>query len=160
MPECWIALGANLGDREASLKSAVRAMSRFSQVVQMSSLYETEPVGFASQPPFLNAVAKIVTGLDAQALLGQLLGIEQTLGRERTVPNGPRIIDLDLLFYGDLTVHEPGLEVPHPRLHQRRFVLAPLAEIEPALLHPLLKQTVAELLAQLPAGEWVRQRPS
>jgi 2-amino-4-hydroxy-6-hydroxymethyldihydropteridine diphosphokinase len=156
MPDAWIALGGNLGDREASLGAALQEASRFSDIVQVSSFYETEPVGFAEQPPFLNAVARLRTELDPRSLLDHLLAVEHQLGRARTIRNGPRVIDLDLLLYGQSVIDEPGLEIPHPRLHERRFVLAPLAELAPGLIHPVLQQTIAELLAKLPEGEWVR----
>ncbi len=157
MPEAWVALGCNLGDREMSLRTALRAVGSFCGILRLSSIYETEPVGFADQPAFLNAVVNVATELDARTLLNRLLQVERDMGRERTLRNGPRAIDLDLLIYGELVLKEPALEVPHPRLHERRFVLAPLAELVPDLVHPALGQTIAGLLAQLPAGEWVRR---
>ncbi len=159
MTEAFVALGANLGNRAASLERALRGIASFSEIVRVSSVYETEPVGLADQPTFLNAVAQISTGLNARQLLTNLLEIEQSLGRERSVRNGPRMIDLDLLLYGSSVISEPGLEVPHPRLNQRRFVLAPLAEIAPKLVHPVLGVTMVNLLSQLPEGEWVRVCP-
>lgn len=159
MTEAFVALGANLGDRAASLGEALHAIGSFGEIVRVSSMYETEPVGLADQPTFLNAVAQISTGLNARQLLTHLLDIEQSLGRARTVRNGPRVIDLDLLLYGSSVIAEPGLEVPHPRLSERRFVLAPLAEIAPELVHPVLGLTMAKLFSQLPQGEWVRVCP-
>lgn len=156
MADAWIALGGNLGDRKGSLHAALMEISRFSEIVRVSSFYETEPVGFASQPPFLNAVAQLRTDLEAREVLNQLLAVEKKLGRERAIRNGPRVIDLDLLLYDDAIIDEPGIEVPHPRLHERRFVLTPLAELAPDLVHPIFQHTMAALLASLPEGEWVR----
>ena len=156
MNEAFVALGANLGNRADSLKEALRAIGSFGEIMRVSSVYETEPVGLADQPTFLNAVAQISTGLNARQLLTQLLEVEQRLGRTSAVRNGPRVIDLDLLLIGSSVIAEPGLVVPHPRLNERRFVLAPLAEIAPELVHPVLGVTMAKLFSQLPEGEWVR----
>jgi 2-amino-4-hydroxy-6-hydroxymethyldihydropteridine diphosphokinase len=135
----YIGLGSNLGDREATLR---RALARLNatlgvRVVAVSSFRETDPVGFTEQPKFVNAVAAVETELDPRALLETLLSIERAMGRTRDAPRfGPRTIDLDLLLYEDRVVDEPGLQVPHPRLHERTFVLEPLAELEPALIVP------------------------
>ncbi|HET6220256.1 MAG TPA: 2-amino-4-hydroxy-6-hydroxymethyldihydropteridine diphosphokinase [Acidobacteriaceae bacterium] len=152
MPTAYIALGSNLGDREQTLATATDRLGRLGRVEACSSLYETEPVGFHDQPAFLNAVVALETKLDPLPLLHALLAIERELGRDRSdgVPNGPRILDLDLLLMGDSIVAEDELTLPHPALAQRRFVLAPLAEIAPHLRHPQRNQTMAELLAQLP----------
>jgi 2-amino-4-hydroxy-6-hydroxymethyldihydropteridine diphosphokinase len=135
----YVGLGANLGDRERTLRAAVDALSAEQgiEVVAVSTLRETEPVGVGVQPPFLNGAAALDTTLAARELLGRLLEIEQRFGRVR-VPgaHGPRTLDLDLLLYGDEQIDEPGLTVPHPRLHERRFVLEPLAELAPALVVP------------------------
>jgi 2-amino-4-hydroxy-6-hydroxymethyldihydropteridine diphosphokinase len=152
MPVAYIALGSNLGDREEILAGATDRLGRLGRVVARSSLYETEPVGYRDQPAFLNAVLALETELEPTPLLHALLVIERELGRDRShgVLNGPRILDLDLLLMGDSIVAEGELTLPHPALAQRRFVLAPLAQIAPQLRHPQLKQTMADLLAQLP----------
>jgi 2-amino-4-hydroxy-6-hydroxymethyldihydropteridine diphosphokinase len=141
----FVALGANLGDREASLRRAAELIG----ARRLSTIRETEPWGYAHQPEFLNAAAELDTGLAPRALLDRLRGVELELGRTRTGPRyGPRAIDLDLLLYGDETIDEPGLTVPHPRLHQRVFVLEPLAELDPALVVPG-KGLVSALLAAI-----------
>jgi 2-amino-4-hydroxy-6-hydroxymethyldihydropteridine diphosphokinase len=141
----YIGLGANLGDREA----AIRAAAELIGVDRLSSIIETEPWGYEDQPRFLNAVAELDTELPPRLLLELLLEVERLLGRERSGPRyGPRTIDLDLLLYGDERIDEPGLEVPHPRLHERRFVLEPLAELAPDLEIPGWG-TVREALAGL-----------
>ncbi|HEY8668960.1 MAG TPA: 2-amino-4-hydroxy-6-hydroxymethyldihydropteridine diphosphokinase, partial [Tepidisphaeraceae bacterium] len=124
------------------------------QLVRSSCLLENPAVGGpADSPAFLNAAAELFTTLSPRALLNRLLEIERELGRSRTEKWGPRILDLDLLLYGDDIVDEPSLTIPHPLLHQRRFVLGPLAEIAPRLMHPLLQRTIKQLLASLPAGK-------
>jgi 2-amino-4-hydroxy-6-hydroxymethyldihydropteridine diphosphokinase len=135
----YVGLGANLGDREQNLRSALEALASVPrvQVVAVSSFRETEPVGYTDQPRFLNAAARLETSLTPRELLDALLQIERSLGRTRTGPRyGPRTIDLDLLLYGDESVDEPGLRVPHPRLAERAFVLEPLAELDPSLVVP------------------------
>jgi 2-amino-4-hydroxy-6-hydroxymethyldihydropteridine diphosphokinase len=135
----YVGLGSNMGDRERMLWSAVHMLT-FNpevEVVAMSSIRETDPVGIVDQPPFLNAAIAIDTELEPRALLDLLLSIERELGRTRDGPRfGPRTIDLDLLLYGDEIVEEPGLTIPHPRLHERRFALEPLAELDPDLAVP------------------------
>jgi 2-amino-4-hydroxy-6-hydroxymethyldihydropteridine diphosphokinase len=147
----WIGLGSNVGDRRALLRRAIAALEREPQVeVQaVSSIRETEPVGYLDQPRFLNAVARVSTDLPPRALLERLLEIERRLGRARTGPRfGPRTIDLDLLLYGAEEIAEPGLEVPHPRLHERAFVLEPLVELDPTLVVPR-RGSVQTLLARI-----------
>jgi 2-amino-4-hydroxy-6-hydroxymethyldihydropteridine diphosphokinase len=152
MPTAYIALGSNLGDREETLASATEFLGRLGRVEARSSLYETEPVGFHDQPPFLNAVLALETKLDPVALLHALLAIERELGRDRShgVLSGPRTVDLDLLLMGETVMVGEELTLPHPALVRRRFVLAPLAEIAPELRHPQRHQTMAALLALLP----------
>jgi len=139
MARAYIGLGANLGDREVTLPSAVAALDATEgvQVVAVSSFRETEPVGYLDQPTFLNGAAAVETTLSPRELLDALLAVERSLGRTREGPRfGPRTIDLDLLLYGDESVDEPGLTVPHPRLHERAFALEPLAELDPGLVVP------------------------
>jgi 2-amino-4-hydroxy-6-hydroxymethyldihydropteridine diphosphokinase len=135
----YVGLGANLGEREATIRAAVEALAAEEgvEVVAVSRLRETEPVGVGEQPTFLNGAAALDTALSARDLLDRLFEIEQRFGRVR-IPgeHGPRTLDLDLLLYGDETIDEPGLTVPHPRLYERRFVLEPLAELAPGLLVP------------------------
>jgi 2-amino-4-hydroxy-6-hydroxymethyldihydropteridine diphosphokinase len=137
----YIGLGANLGDREATIRQAVEAIddeASYSWLLLLSALRDTDPVGLEDQPTFLNGVAMIATTASARELLDYLLDLELRLGRDRTsaLPGGPRTIDLDLLLYGDEIIDEPGLRVPHPRLHERKFVLEPLAELAPSLEIP------------------------
>jgi 2-amino-4-hydroxy-6-hydroxymethyldihydropteridine diphosphokinase len=144
----YLSLGSNLGDRAANLALAIDALSAIGvHVLRRSSIYETEPVDFLAQPWFLNCVVEAETRLDPLPLLGALQGIEHSMGSQKLVPRGPRIIDLDILFYGAAIVREHGIEIPHPRLSDRRFVLVPLAEIAPNFLHPVSRATIQELLS-------------
>ena len=145
----YVGLGSNLGDRAGNLLLAVRGMMEAGlDVLRLSNIYETEPVETFAQPTFLNMVAELrgTTLPGSEQLLTALLRIEQALGRTRAVPLGPRTIDIDLLIYRDELRSTQLLTLPHPRLHQRRFVLEPLAELCPGLVHPILKQTISELL--------------
>jgi 2-amino-4-hydroxy-6-hydroxymethyldihydropteridine diphosphokinase len=149
--KAYVALGSNLGDRAGNLLLAVRGMMEAALVVtRVSSIYETGAVSEVEQPAFLNMVAEIGNPLPApEQVMARLLRIEYALGRIRDVKDGPRTIDLDLLLYGDLRSDTEFLRLPHPRLHERRFVLEPLVEIAPHLIHPTLKRSAAELLDSL-----------
>jgi 2-amino-4-hydroxy-6-hydroxymethyldihydropteridine diphosphokinase len=151
-------MGANLASRagspEATLAAAALRLESLGRVARRSSLYSTAPVGFAEQPRFVNAVVELETELEPRTLLERLLAIEQEFGRDRAavIVNGPRTLDLDILLYGDVEISEPGLEIPHPRLAERAFVLIPLNEIAPQAVVPGVAKTVGQLLTRLLAG--------
>ncbi len=153
-----IALGSNLesgfGDRAANLREAVERVRGLGEVKAVSSMYDTEPVGYRDQPRFLNAALLLETELPPLELMRGLLGVEQAMGRERSdvVLKGPRVIDLDLLLYGQVVMATAELTLPHPEMQERRFVLEPLAEIAPGMVHPVLGLTVGEMLARLRIG--------
>jgi len=152
----YLSLGANVGDRSAQLREATDRLSKLGRVLAVSSLYETEPVEFTQQPWFLNCAVAIETSNTPQQLMASILRIEEKMGRRRVQKKGPRSIDIDILLFGDLIVESKELTIPHPAMHQRRFVLEPLAEIAPQALHPVFKKTIQELLDGLPAGQTVR----
>jgi len=146
--KAYLSLGSNLGDRAANIARAVEQLAKSGvRVMRRSSLYETEPVEFVDQPWFLNSVIETETALEPAELMRTVLQIEKTMGRERCVAKGPRVIDIDILLYDDLVIHTPELEVPHPRMAERLFVLVPMAEIASKVIHPALNVTVAQLLA-------------
>jgi len=155
MVKAFVGLGSNLGEREVTLRAAIGRLRGLPdvEVIEVSSFRDTEPVGPVDQPRFLNGVVELETGLTARALLGALLELERAFGRDRSAgpPHGPRTLDLDLLLYGAETINEPLLNVPHPRLHERRFVLEPLAELDPDLEVPG-QGSVQALLAKLDSG--------
>jgi 2-amino-4-hydroxy-6-hydroxymethyldihydropteridine diphosphokinase len=149
MSVAFIAIGSNLGKRIENCIRAVEAISDFAKITALSSIYETEPVDNEDQPDFINCVLEIETSLSPFDLLIFLQGIENALGRERIEKRGPRVIDLDIIFYNDLMIETEDLTIPHPRAHLRRFVLEPLCEIAPGFIHPSLKVSVCELLNNL-----------
>lgn len=143
----YLGLGSNLGDKAGQLYEAVRRLAGVGKVECLSSLYRTDPVGYAEQDWFLNAAVRLHTLLTPRELLEAALGMEREMGRVRSIRNGPRTIDIDLLLWNDARIEEPGLSVPHPRLAERLFVLAPLAEIAPRAYHPVLGETIEALRA-------------
>jgi 2-amino-4-hydroxy-6-hydroxymethyldihydropteridine diphosphokinase len=153
----YLSLGSNVGDRARNLNAAIERLRAFGEIVAVSSFYETEPVEFTEQPWFLNCAVKLETEKTSQQLLAGILEIEQELGRRRGQQKGPRTIDLDILLFGGSIVDDPGLTIPHPAIHERRFVLEPLAEIAPEVLHPVFKRTIRELRDGLPPGQTVRK---
>src|SRR2546423_12632571 len=157
--KAYIALGSNLGDRAGNLLLAIRGMMEAALCVsRVSSIYETEPIREVEQPPYLNMVVEVGNPLPApEQVMARLLRIEFALGRTREVKDGPRTIDLDLLMYGEVKSETEFLRLPHPRLHERRFVLEPLVEIAPRLAHPALKRTLAELLESVDDKSDVRR---
>lgn len=157
----YLSLGSNVGKREDSLHEAIARLGAAGHVDSVSSLYETEPVGFPAeakdQPWFLNCAIKFFTALSPEQLMRTALQIEREMGRVRGEERGPRNIDIDILLFGEAVIDSPELTIPHPAMHERRFVLEPLAEIAPDVQHPVLKKTVLELLKELPAGQVVRK---
>jgi 2-amino-4-hydroxy-6-hydroxymethyldihydropteridine diphosphokinase len=153
----YLSLGSNVGDREAQLQEARAKLAAVGRVVAESSFYETEPVEFTQQPWFLNCVLALETSKTPQELIAAVLRIEVEMGRRRMQKKGPRTIDIDILLFDDTIVDSKELTIPHPAMHQRRFVLEPLAEIAPELLHPVLKKTIGELLDSLPPGQVVKR---
>jgi 2-amino-4-hydroxy-6-hydroxymethyldihydropteridine diphosphokinase len=152
----YLSLGSNLGDREAHLRDAIARLQAEGRVVSISSFYETEPVEFADQAWFLNCAVALESTQTPEHVMAALLNIEHEMGRQRIQKKGPRIIDVDILLFSDRIIDTKELTVPHPAMHQRRFVLQPLAEIAPATRHPLLKKTIRQLLDALPTGQTVR----
>jgi len=154
----YLSLGSNVGERESHLRDAITRLQSTGRVLAVSSFYETEPVEVTEQPWFLNCAVVLETQKVPNPLMEDILGIEQEMGRQRTQKKGPRTIDIDILLFGDTILNSPELTIPHPAMHERRFVLQPLAEIAPELQHPVLKKTIGELLEALPAGQAVRRQ--
>jgi 2-amino-4-hydroxy-6-hydroxymethyldihydropteridine diphosphokinase len=153
----YLSLGSNVGDRAANLNTALARLGELGSVVAVSSFYETEPVELTAQPWFLNCAVALDTEKMPKQLLAGVLEIEQGMGRKRLQKKGPRTIDIDILLFGTSIVETQGLTIPHPALHERRFVLEPLAEIAPEVRHPVFKRTVREMRDALPAGQAVRK---
>jgi 2-amino-4-hydroxy-6-hydroxymethyldihydropteridine diphosphokinase len=153
----YLSLGSNLGDRQVQLQDALAKLAAVGRVVATSSFYETEPVEFTQQPWFLNCAIALETNKTPEQLMAAILRIEEEMGRRRVQKKGPRAIDIDILLFDDTIVDSKELTIPHPAMHQRRFVLEPLAEIAPELLHPVLKKTIGELLDSLPPGQVVKR---
>ena len=143
----YLALGSNVGNRLANLKAAINSLPPQMEVKAKSKVYETPPWGFANQEKFLNQVLKVDTYVEPEPLLKHLKRLEVALGRVNTFQNGPRLIDIDILFYDDLVLETPTIVIPHPRLHERGFVLMPLMDIAPDLIHPVKKQSIRQLVA-------------
>jgi 2-amino-4-hydroxy-6-hydroxymethyldihydropteridine diphosphokinase len=157
MKTVYLGLGSNVGDREQMLQAAIdRLQSRELRILRVSSIYETEPQGRRNQRWFLNLAVEAETDLFPRQLLGRIAKIEQQLGRRRMLANGPRTIDIDILFYGNFVVEKPELKVPHPRFAERRFVLAPMVELAPEMRDPVSRRTMRELLPAT-AGQGLRK---
>jgi len=159
MIRVFVGLGSNLGEREFLIRKAVEALRDLPRatVVRVSSLYDSDPVGEVEQPAFLNAVVWLETEMSARELLWQMLLIEKRMGRVRSQRWGPRPIDLDLLFYGDESIDEPDLTVPHPEVPNRAFVLLPLQELDPEFVHPVTGESVKRMIQKLPPNPPVRK---
>lgn len=153
----YLSLGSNLGDREANLRTAVEKLKQIGNPIAVSSFYETEPVEVTSQPWFLNCAVKLDTEKMPRQLIAAILALEQEMGRQRKQKKGPRTIDIDILLFGSSIIEIPSLTIPHPKLHERRFVLEPLTEIAPDARHPVFKRTIRELRDALSAGQTVRK---
>jgi len=149
MNDVFLLLGSNLGYRYSYLEKAIKNIEAIAPVIKTSSVYETQSWGKTDAPDYLNQVILLRTNLPAQTILQKVLAIEKQFGRERDEKWGPRTIDIDILFYGDEIINEPGLQIPHPELHKRRFTLEPLAEIAPNLIHPILNKNILQLKNEL-----------
>jgi 2-amino-4-hydroxy-6-hydroxymethyldihydropteridine diphosphokinase len=155
MPIVFLSLGSNIGDKEEHIRKALTLLANICKVRRTSHLYLTEPVGYTEQDWFLNCVVEVETDVDPKKLLSSIKSIERKLGRKKTVKNGPRIIDIDILFYGDCVVNTKNLVIPHPLLQERLFVLQPMMDLNPGFVHPVLKKTIQELYMHRPWAEMV-----
>lgn len=153
----YLSLGSNLGDRAAHLKGAIKRMDTLGKIMAVSSFYETEPVELTAQPWFLNCAVELDTEKMAKQLLTSIFDIEEEMGRRRVQKKGPRTVDIDILLFGNSIIKAKGLTIPHPAMHDRRFVLEPLAEIAPEIRHPIFKRTIRELRDALPPGQEVKR---
>ncbi|MDD5094568.1 MAG: 2-amino-4-hydroxy-6-hydroxymethyldihydropteridine diphosphokinase [Dehalococcoidia bacterium] len=159
MNEVYLSLGSNLGDRESNLDKALQLLAQSVAVQKTSSIYETEPLDYPDQPSFLNMVCFGTTGNDPLELLSLAKEIENQIGRISSFPSGPRVIDIDILFYNDQVIETENLIIPHPRIGERAFVLVPLAEIAPELVHPVNGKSIKKLLAEIAGLQQVRRWP-
>lgn len=155
MPIVYLSLGSNIGDKAAQITQALDRLGKVFTVKRVSPIYLTEPVGLKDQDWFLNCVAEVETEKDPEKLLSALQSIEKKMGKTKTKVNGPRTIDIDILFYDEQIVNRKNLLIPHPRLHTRLFVLRPMMDLNPGFLHPVLKKTIQELYAEQPWAEIV-----
>jgi len=153
----YLSLGSNLGDRAAHLKGAIKRMDTLGKIMAVSSFYETEPVEVTAQPWFLNCAVELDTEKMPKQLLTSIFDIEEEMGRRRVQKKGPRTVDIDILLFGNSIIKAKGLTIPHPAMHDRRFVLEPLAEIAPEIRHPIFKRTIRELRDALPPGQEVKR---
>ena len=153
----YLSLGSNLGDRAAHLNAAIKRMDTLGKIMAVSSFYETEPVELTAQPWFLNCAVELDTEKMPKQLLASIFDIEKEMGRRRVQKKGPRTVDIDILLFGNSIIKAKGLTIPHPAMHDRRFVLEPLAEIAPEIRHPIFKRTIRELRDALPPGQEVKR---
>ena len=156
--KAYISAGSNIGDRKTNLEFALKALTPETVVKKVSSYFETEPVGYLNQPWFLNVAVEVETDFAPLELLKLCNGIEESGGRVRSFQNAPRTLDLDILLYGDLVMNDASLTIPHPRMAERRFVLEPLAQIAPDVMHPVLKQSIRQLLEACPDNSKVLKK--
>ncbi len=155
--DVYLGLGANMGDRQANLERAVELLGERLRIEKVSSVYETEPVGYEDQPPFLNAVCRVQTDIGPLQLLTLVKGIEASMGRVPNFTNGPRPIDVDIMLYDDLVMVDPELTIPHPRMAERAFVLVPLLEIAPSIIHPFSGESVEDMMAKVGGVDGVKK---